>query len=269
MAQIARFSNKATDYAKYRPDYPKAVIEKILAGLGDPTQLIAVDVGAGTGIASRQLAEYGVQVKAIEPVATMVNAATPHPFVEFQVAPAESIPLPDSIANLVTSFQAFHWFKFDRSLQEFQRILQPSGRLALIWYKFDTSDPFTRRYVRLIDQTKEKHSPPIRPTTRLLKTLRKLKPTRIQLLRWFCWIPHFTNVRRYHFANWKVADINTLIGFARSQSTFPNDGPVWDELIPQLENLAKSSGGHPRIKFKITMFIGKSKKDISQSLPVD
>lgn len=56
------FSGRATDYAKYRPSYPKEAITTILEGLDHPSQLVAADVGAGTGIASRLLAKRGIRV---------------------------------------------------------------------------------------------------------------------------------------------------------------------------------------------------------------
>ncbi|WP_295618085.1 hypothetical protein [Chamaesiphon sp. GL140_3_metabinner_50] len=80
---LNRFSDRAADYVKYRPSYPAAVIDTILDGL-DAAMLVAADIGAGTGISARLLAERGVRVFAIEPNAAMSAAATPHPLVEFR-----------------------------------------------------------------------------------------------------------------------------------------------------------------------------------------
>lgn len=77
----SRFSDRAQDYAKYRPSYPSEAIDCILAGL--ETSGIAADIGAGTGISSRLLADRGVKVIAIEPNAAMKQAAESHPLVEF------------------------------------------------------------------------------------------------------------------------------------------------------------------------------------------
>ena len=75
----SRFSDRADDYVKYRPGYPPAAIDAILNGLGPPASLVAADVGAGTGISARALADRGVRVLAVEPNAVMANAAVPHP----------------------------------------------------------------------------------------------------------------------------------------------------------------------------------------------
>ncbi|WP_287312777.1 hypothetical protein [Moorena sp. SIO1G6] len=55
----SRFSELVADYAKYRPSYPAVAIDKILEGLENRGQLVAADIGAGTGISSRLLAMAG------------------------------------------------------------------------------------------------------------------------------------------------------------------------------------------------------------------
>src|SRR5262245_2571962 len=50
MNPTGRFTDRAADYVKYRPDYPTAAFDAVLGGLGDPARVHAVDVGAGTGI---------------------------------------------------------------------------------------------------------------------------------------------------------------------------------------------------------------------------
>ncbi len=144
MNPLSRFSDRAADYAKYRPSYPDQAIATILEGLGNPSQLVAADIGAGTGISSRLLAERGVRVLAIEPNPSMREAASPHALVEFRNGTAEATNLPDSSVDLVTCFQAFHWFDPAPTLWEFHRILKPSGRLALVWNDRSQEDEFTK-----------------------------------------------------------------------------------------------------------------------------
>ena len=63
---------------------------------------------------------------------------------------AESMPLPDSSADAVTSAQAFHWFDHDDALPEIGRVLRPSGRLALVWNSRDDRDPWMARLSAII-----------------------------------------------------------------------------------------------------------------------
>src|SRR5262245_7940094 len=90
MDPIGRFTDRVADYVKHRPSYPAAAIDAMLRGLGDPTRLTAADLGAGTGIASRLLANRGLRVIAIEPNPAMRAAASPHPRVEWREGTGES-----------------------------------------------------------------------------------------------------------------------------------------------------------------------------------
>ncbi|MBE9141178.1 hypothetical protein IQ254_28925 [Nodosilinea sp. LEGE 07088] len=61
---LGRFSDRAADYARYRPSYPEGAIAAMLADRGDPRSLVVADIGAGTGISSRLLADWGPRVTA-------------------------------------------------------------------------------------------------------------------------------------------------------------------------------------------------------------
>lgn len=144
-----RFTDRASAYARARPGYPGAALEWILEGL-DPSSARVADVGAGTGIASRQLADRGARVTAVEPNAAMRAAAEPHPRVSWVDAPAERTGLPDGGFDVVLAAQAFHWFEPVGALREFARVLAPGGRLALLWNERDGNDPFTAAYGRAL-----------------------------------------------------------------------------------------------------------------------
>ena len=62
-----RFTGLAGTYAKYRPSYPAHGIEFVMARCGLRSQSLLVDVGCGTGIASRLFAARGIKVVGIEP----------------------------------------------------------------------------------------------------------------------------------------------------------------------------------------------------------
>ncbi|HWT05379.1 MAG TPA: SAM-dependent methyltransferase, partial [Xanthomonadales bacterium] len=67
MSFTERFADRAGDYVAGRPSYPAAALDALFDGLGDAGDVLAADLGAGTGISSRLLAERGAQVLAIEP----------------------------------------------------------------------------------------------------------------------------------------------------------------------------------------------------------
>jgi ubiquinone/menaquinone biosynthesis C-methylase UbiE len=192
---LSYFSERGEDYEKYRPIHPASAIDVILSGL-NPMQLIAVDIGAGTGIGARLLAGRGVRVMAIEPNADMRMAATPHERVEFLAGTAEQTPLEAASIDLVTSFQAFHWFDFAKSLQEFRRILKPSGRLALVWSIWDQTDAVSKEYSRLIFEASKDLE---RQAQSSMPAKTRLKKLRYQLFWQGLWLPGFVNFQRHEF----------------------------------------------------------------------
>src|SRR4051812_16005495 len=115
---VTRFDDRATDYVKYRPTYPAEAVDAILDGLGPYDQIVAADIGAGTGISARLLGDRGVFVVAVEPGEAMRSAAAPHPNVTWTAGQAEATGLRSDSMALVLCAQSFHWFKPAEALVE-------------------------------------------------------------------------------------------------------------------------------------------------------
>jgi SAM-dependent methyltransferase len=216
-----RFSTRAGDYARARPDYPREAVAAILDGLGPPGALAAADVGAGTGIASRLFAEEGVNVIAIEPNAAMRAVFTAHPRVVLRADTAEATGLPDAHVDLVLCAQAFHWFEPVAALREFRRILRPGGRLALMWNERDDRDAFTAAY------------------TTLLRGAAGGDPTeaRREGLAERLADAGFADVRAHAFAHRQGLTPHALVARADSASYVPREGPARDALVAGLRDL--------------------------------
>ncbi|MGD1699475.1 class I SAM-dependent methyltransferase [Dapis sp. BLCC M229] len=223
MNPLNRFSDRATDYAKYRPNYPKEAITAIIGGFDNPSELVAADIGAGTGIGSRMLAEQGINVIAIEPNIEMINVAAPHPLIKFQKATAEAINLPDKSVDLVTCFHAFHWFNLEPTLREFHRILKPSGRLAIVRNNWNKEDGFTQENSNLMKQISKLHP--------LAKNKGHVSITSLEES------PHFVNFRHSVFAHRQELDLPGLIGRIMSSSSVPNQGYEREEITKNLKIL--------------------------------
>lgn len=142
-------ADEAEQYHALRPPYPEQVVADVLAPSPGPAQV--VELGAGTGILTRQLLSAGAQVRAVEPSRPMLEillrSAGP---VEGICARAEDTGLPASCADIVVAAQAWHWFHPERAQQEVLRLLRPGGALALIWNYLDTADPTVHRLTRIM-----------------------------------------------------------------------------------------------------------------------
>ena len=131
------FTQLAGDYAKYRPSYNKKVVKSIIKAVGKkPCNIIASDIGAGTGIFTKCLIDSGLKnVIAVEPNINMRKNGIKFlgKNISFLKASAEDTRLESNNFDLVTMASAFHWTKKTRTLKEFDRILKKKGIFAALW----------------------------------------------------------------------------------------------------------------------------------------
>lgn len=132
-----RFDDRVDDYVRYRPEYPAAMFDWLRDEQGITADWDVADIGAGTGISSRQFLARGHRVIAVEPNAGMRAAARRDLGIreKFTVidGAAEATGLSDASIDLVSAAQAFHWFDAAAVRQEWSRILRPRGRVAIYW----------------------------------------------------------------------------------------------------------------------------------------
>jgi SAM-dependent methyltransferase len=150
-----RFSDRVENYVLYRPDYPAALPGWLHDTCGWPTHALVADIGAGTGISARMFLDAGHTVVAVEPNASMRQAAQAwlgaKPGFRAVDGRAEATTLPDHSVQAVVVGQAFHWFDVDASRAEFRRILKPGGLAAIFWNtRRLTETPFLVGYERLL-----------------------------------------------------------------------------------------------------------------------
>jgi len=234
---VGRFDDRAGDYARFRPDYPPGALDAALEGL-HPGQgeLVAADVGAGTGISARRLAERGVRVLALEPNRAMRAAAEPHPRVTWRDGSAEATGLDPRSVDLVLCAQSYHWFQPAAACREFGRILRPGGRLALMWNDPDENDPVARGYVRLLLTARGGGDP-------LCHRTAALDPP---------FAPPFdpARVRRLVLPNAQRLDAEGLVGRALSASYAPKTGETAERLVADLREL---HAGHADAEGLVTL----------------
>jgi SAM-dependent methyltransferase len=126
------FSRLAAQYSEFRPAYPPAIFD-YLAQACDERQN-AWDCACGNGQATLALAERFEAVIATDASGQQLAVAPARANVTYRVARAEESGIEPSSLDLVTVAQALHWFDLDSFYREVQRVLKPSGVLAVWTY---------------------------------------------------------------------------------------------------------------------------------------
>ncbi len=152
---VDRFSDRAENYARYRPGYPPAVLECLREECGLSPQSVIADVGSGTGILAAMFLANGNRVFGVEPNEAMRSAAErslgSRAGFSSIAGRAEATTLLDHSVDMVVAGQAFHWFDAMSARMEFRRILRPNGYVALIWNaRLHRDDPLMVAYERVL-----------------------------------------------------------------------------------------------------------------------
>ncbi|HEX4210734.1 MAG TPA: class I SAM-dependent methyltransferase, partial [Candidatus Binataceae bacterium] len=130
------FGKTAADYRRFRAGYPVELYRRLEAfGIGAAGERV-LDLATGTGFLSREFAIRGCRVTGLDlSLPLMVEARRlDH---EAQVASSyvrsrvEALPFRDSVFDLVTAGQAWHWFERQRAAAEAYRVLRPSSALLI------------------------------------------------------------------------------------------------------------------------------------------
>ncbi len=123
-------------YDRYRPA-PSVEVFEVLTTVAGGRPKVAVDLGSGTGLSTRAWAPWSDEVVGVEANPRMVEQArraTTEPNVRYVEAYAAETGLAGGVADIVTSFQAFHWMEPRPVLGEATRILRPGGVFAAVDY---------------------------------------------------------------------------------------------------------------------------------------
>jgi SAM-dependent methyltransferase len=153
------FGAAARAYDQHRPRYPARMIDDLVAaGVDD-----ALDVGAGTGIASRQLADRGVDVLALEPDPRMAELAA-EKGIRTEIAKFEEWDAGEQAFDLVLFAQSFHWVDPDVALPKVRRLLTDRGQLALAWNRLFPVTPSRSDFAPIYRDYMEPGSPLVTAT---------------------------------------------------------------------------------------------------------
>lgn len=120
------FGNVAEAYARTRPPYPAAAIDRAADELGLASDAKVLDLAAGTGTLTRALLARFTNVVAVEPDSRMRELFEG----DVRDGSAEEIPLLAGSVDAAFVGEAFHWFDFELAFAEIRRVAR-SGLVLL------------------------------------------------------------------------------------------------------------------------------------------
>lgn len=151
MSDPARaFGDVASQYAGLRPSYPSELYAFLVSHLSG-ARALCVDLGAGPGKASLQLAAHFTRVVAVEPDARMLAELPDTEQIEKRCASAEEADFAQGGVDCVTAATSFHWMEQDVVCARVARWLRPAGVFFPFLYgpffvEGDGEDVFSRHW---------------------------------------------------------------------------------------------------------------------------
>ena len=147
VGRALRFGGVAEAYERFRPGYPVKVVDLVMTYASQPIWA-ALEIGAGTGKATRLFAQAGVMVTASEPDPAMLNVLRKQvPHVETVQAAFEDLPLGESY-GLVFSAAALHWTRPQGRWSRVAALLQVGGVFANFGGPVRLADPSVEQVVQ-------------------------------------------------------------------------------------------------------------------------
>jgi SAM-dependent methyltransferase len=135
--ELGRVFNEVPElYDRVRPAYPDRLFADLVAITGMDRRSSVLEVGCGTGQATRSLAALGYSVTAIDPGAGMAALArqrlTAFPNVEIENSAFEEWDDGGRRFDLVVAASAWHWVDPSVGWRRAHDVLRPGGWMALL-----------------------------------------------------------------------------------------------------------------------------------------
>jgi SAM-dependent methyltransferase len=142
------FGVVAEAYERFRPGYPAELVDIVMTYAGQPVRT-ALEIGAGTGKATRLFAQRGITVAATEPDGAMLTELRKHVPANVTTVQAAFEDLrPGGRYGLVYAAAALHWTNPEGRWPRMAALLEPGGVFASFGGPVRLADPVVEEAVR-------------------------------------------------------------------------------------------------------------------------
>jgi SAM-dependent methyltransferase len=201
-------------YERFRLGYPAELADLVMAYAGQPVRT-ALEIGAGTGKATRLFAERGAAITATDPDGAMLAELRKHvpANVTTVQAPFEQLPT-DVRYGLVYAAAALHWTDPHGRWPRVAALLEPGGVFASFGGPTNLADPAVAQAVALARspwlESDEIPSPDGTPPEQEMQW----PGTELQQSEWFTDVQQVTIVRR------ETMSANEYVGYLSTVSAY-------------------------------------------------
>lgn len=133
-----RFDSTVAHYVVYRPRYPSELLQRVLTELGLGAGARVLDLGCGPGFLANGFSELGCTAVGIDPSLPMLAAARKDAAqrtlcVDYRLGSSYDLDALDGPFDLIAMGRAFHWTDRPQTLQSLNRLVTPTGAVALFY----------------------------------------------------------------------------------------------------------------------------------------
>ena len=142
-----RFTGAAAYYARFRPDYPPELLERLAERLKLDGSGRLLDLGCGPGTVALAMREWFTEVVGLDVNAAMLEQAETRASemgasnMQFLMRPAEDIGPELGAFRLVTVGRALHWMNREAVIERAYDLLEPGGSFATLGSSSDDERP--------------------------------------------------------------------------------------------------------------------------------
>lgn len=135
----ASFDVYANNYDEIRPSYPNELFQDIFSVCNIQNTDEILEIGAGSGIATKKLEKFNCNVTAIEPGENLYKITHSY-FMNKNKIQVLNTTFEDFCTNkkfnVIATFTALHWLKNNDTYTKLSNLLNLDGRLVTVWNSF-------------------------------------------------------------------------------------------------------------------------------------